>query len=66
MTIQHHRFCAWHLDQYNWECTCGVSRPKHPEFDEYVLACKQVTQPNRLVFTLDISPQRGSTGLSTG
>lgn len=24
----HHPICEWHLDQYPWECTCGLTAPK--------------------------------------
>ena len=25
---RHHIDCEWHLDQYDWECTCGATRPR--------------------------------------
>lgn len=31
--VTHHIICEWHLDQYPWECTCGVTRPKAEWFD---------------------------------
>lgn len=65
MTIYHHRFCGWHLDQYSWECTCGVSQPKHPEFDQYVRDCLEHHRTNRLSFNLDTAPRRDTTNLST-
>ena len=24
---RHHIDCEWHHDQYDWECTCGATRP---------------------------------------
>lgn len=32
----HHEICEWHLDQYPWECTCGLTAPKAPWFDKAV------------------------------
>lgn len=29
----HHIDCDWHLDQYPWECTCGLTAPRAPWFD---------------------------------
>lgn len=36
MHVNHHRDCDFHTDQYNHECTCGATRPKHPDFDKHV------------------------------
>jgi hypothetical protein len=30
---KHHTICEWHLDQYPWECTCGLTAPKPEWFD---------------------------------
>lgn len=26
--VCHHPDCEWHLDQYPWECTCGLTAPR--------------------------------------
>lgn len=31
----HHRDCAWHVDQYDFECDCGATRPKAGYFDKH-------------------------------
>src|SRR3954469_18761854 len=39
--IDHHIDCEWHLDQYNWECTCGaVKNPAEfrPDFKALLAA----------------------------
>lgn len=33
--MNHHPACDWFCDQYDFECTCGVTRPKAPWFDEH-------------------------------
>jgi hypothetical protein len=27
---RHHIDCEWQYEQYDWECTCGATRPKPP------------------------------------
>lgn len=31
----HHWACDWHLDQYDDECCCGATNPRHPCMDKY-------------------------------
>lgn len=42
----HHEDCEWHLDQYDWECTCGATRPKAPWFDEQVARAQKIRAEN--------------------
>lgn len=35
MLDKHDDDCDYWLDQYSWECTCGLTQPKHPQFDEH-------------------------------
>jgi len=34
--MAHHRYCDWHCDQYDFECTCGETQPKAEWFDAHV------------------------------
>lgn len=33
--MAHAADCDWHCDQYDFECTCGETRPKAAWFDEH-------------------------------
>ena len=32
----HAEKCAWHLDQYPWECTCGVYEKRNKAMEELI------------------------------
>jgi hypothetical protein len=38
MTNTHHINCAWQLDQYDFECDCGATRPKTTAFVQGCIA----------------------------
>ena len=38
----HHPDCDWFCDQYDFECSCGATRPKAPWFDEHARRCDAV------------------------
>lgn len=38
MSVKDHDLnCDWQLDQYDFECTCGATRPRHPDFVPHLL-----------------------------
>lgn len=41
----HHDQCEWQLDQYDWECTCGLTRPEAPWFRELVERAAALRNP---------------------
>lgn len=32
----HDKDCDFHCEQYEWECTCGVTNKRTESFDEFV------------------------------
>ena len=47
MNISHHPVCDYWFEQYEFECTCGATRPKHPGFDDYVERCREAREYSR-------------------
>lgn len=35
---EHPKECAWHVDQYPWECTCGLVYRQHRDHIEQLTA----------------------------